>query len=803
MTDGDWDIWFYDPGPERELSGGVFTVDSQLRAALRRLTKVAVSRKTLAELEDFAAHTQHYINKRIALISHVDTLSDAELKRLGGVTSALRNIAKAQGSNGRPVHFSFIHRDPTSSLAELPHTDELGKSLRVKIQNHEKMFDRLVCIGPRMFAHLRSQWPSWDDDRLLQLGAGMVERPPLRQFDEPILRPMPRKSNVRVLFGSPTTPKTMAQRGLDVFAQAAGLVQAHFVDRYVDITFVVSGIGFDLDPGVVPASAAKNNDAEERELLDHFARALTGLAGEVFDGITDFEVRILVDRTMWLQDELDRADIFVLPSRDEPFGLVAAEALSKGKPVIVSQNSGIGEALLDYAADSFLPVENYVCALTPQALARSIETVIEGDRSRRLFHRIAHGAYARLSWSNAAHQLLNALDLPERYYKPVVEISEAAATRIFEEIPGSLSQDSLVLPIGPHIQVTGVRFNLPIATAAVIEKFDSNKGRQVTLETSGSLLFVRKVITDPSQLDGNSSIRDMKRQWKSIRAELAEKAADPSLTGIYPHVHDVGSDEQLVMEYIDGGSVERVSSLGEAQRLTRLATVQLLRAALAVGVPERGPTAWEFCSRELADRVVRLERSVGHLSSEETRELGLPVDLIESCRQFFSGRELSGSDDPYISLAIHGDFGINNVVFKSDALHGDRIVFIDTRARWDAKEKPRWDIVFDLATLYIFTAVIQPVLASEFGFGVTSPLHGQASLLTAIIEQAVADTGYGTTDRQWRRRVEAACAVRLLGSISAQLTSARSRHLERARRVAEVTSAFIHSPRPIIWDAPK
>lgn len=42
---------------------------------------------------------------------------------------------------------------------------------------------------------------------------------------------------------------------------------------------------------------------------------------------------------------LNRADIFVMPSVSEPFGLVAMEAAQMHTPVIVSKNSGVGEVL--------------------------------------------------------------------------------------------------------------------------------------------------------------------------------------------------------------------------------------------------------------------------------------------------------------------------------------------------------------------------------------------------------------------------------------------------------------------------
>jgi hypothetical protein len=42
---------------------------------------------------------------------------------------------------------------------------------------------------------------------------------------------------------------------------------------------------------------------------------------------------------------LARADVLVMPSRSEPFGLVALEALARGTPAIVSRSSGVAEVV--------------------------------------------------------------------------------------------------------------------------------------------------------------------------------------------------------------------------------------------------------------------------------------------------------------------------------------------------------------------------------------------------------------------------------------------------------------------------
>jgi glycosyltransferase involved in cell wall biosynthesis len=51
-------------------------------------------------------------------------------------------------------------------------------------------------------------------------------------------------------------------------------------------------------------------------------------------------------------DDLDAwyasLDVFVLPSRNDPFGLVVAEAMVRGIPVIVSDGCGIADFLHDH-----------------------------------------------------------------------------------------------------------------------------------------------------------------------------------------------------------------------------------------------------------------------------------------------------------------------------------------------------------------------------------------------------------------------------------------------------------------------
>lgn len=60
---------------------------------------------------------------------------------------------------------------------------------------------------------------------------------------------------------------------------------------------------------------------------------------------------------------LDRADIFVMPSLSEPFGLVALEAAERHTPVIISKTSGVKEVLPSAVAVDFWDIQQMTDAV--------------------------------------------------------------------------------------------------------------------------------------------------------------------------------------------------------------------------------------------------------------------------------------------------------------------------------------------------------------------------------------------------------------------------------------------------------
>ena len=98
------------------------------------------------------------------------------------------------------------------------------------------------------------------------------------------------------------------------------------------------------------------------------------------------------------------ADLVIMPSRTEGFGLAALEALTAGLPVLVSRNSGLGEALkkVPFASSCVIQSED------PKDWASAIKAVRGKDRKLRLKEaEVLRGGYAEMySWQDHCNRLV-------------------------------------------------------------------------------------------------------------------------------------------------------------------------------------------------------------------------------------------------------------------------------------------------------------------------------------------------------------------------------------------------------------
>ena len=156
------------------------------------------------------------------------------------------------------------------------------------------------------------------------------------------------------------------QKGVDYFVRAARRV----VDVDKDVVFVISGWG-DM----------------EREIME-----LVGKLG--------LSQHVIFAGALW-EDDRDRmyqaADLLVMPSVSEPFGLVPLEAMQHGTPALISKQSGVAEVLTHVLKVDFWDIDDMankiLAALRYTALHKQL--VHEGRRE-----------LLRITWKRAAEKVI-------------------------------------------------------------------------------------------------------------------------------------------------------------------------------------------------------------------------------------------------------------------------------------------------------------------------------------------------------------------------------------------------------------
>jgi len=90
------------------------------------------------------------------------------------------------------------------------------------------------------------------------------------------------------------------------------------------------------------------------------------------------------------------ADVCVVPSYYESFGLVAVEAMACGVPVVASRVGGLTSTISDGETGYLIP---WRC---PEPFAERLELLLDNDELRRSFGRAGREAVERYRWANVA-----------------------------------------------------------------------------------------------------------------------------------------------------------------------------------------------------------------------------------------------------------------------------------------------------------------------------------------------------------------------------------------------------------------
>jgi glycosyltransferase involved in cell wall biosynthesis len=175
------------------------------------------------------------------------------------------------------------------------------------------------------------------------------------------MRPITKNEKIVLFLGRLTM-----QKGPEYFLRAAKKV----VERYQDVRFVVAGSG---------------------DMIAQCVREVAELKLGRYVTFTGFLSGDDVDRVFSM------ADLYVMPSVSEPFGIAPLEALSHNVPVIISRQSGVSEVLTHVLKVDFWDIDE---------MANKILAVLTHPPLQRALRQHGQIELRKLSWRGSAMKLL-------------------------------------------------------------------------------------------------------------------------------------------------------------------------------------------------------------------------------------------------------------------------------------------------------------------------------------------------------------------------------------------------------------
>ena len=242
-----------------------------------------------------------------------------------------------------------VHTDPEELGMFKNYADSIAKGEKKHQEEVElcKLADQVVAIGPKLAEAFSSYLRSCGKDQdVLNLTPGIFS-----EFAD-VTQASEERGRFRVLVFGRGDSEDFFLKGYDIASHAVAELCKH-EEHLFKLVFVGAPKG------------------EEKKVKDMLLK----------EGIAPSQliVRSYKEREQ-LAAQLCEADLAIMPSRSEGFGLAALEALSAGLPVLVSSNSGIGKALKRVPTGSYCVVNSE----KPKKWAKAIRTICRKERGLRL-----------------------------------------------------------------------------------------------------------------------------------------------------------------------------------------------------------------------------------------------------------------------------------------------------------------------------------------------------------------------------------------------------------------------------------
>jgi D-inositol-3-phosphate glycosyltransferase len=264
-------------------------------------------------------------------------------------------------------HVTMFH-----TLGEIKNRASLSEhETDLRIESEAKIIagaDRVICATEQERTLLRQLYAASSDKvSVIPLGVDLDRFRPGEQDDA--RRALGLKDERIILFVGRIEPL----KGLDILISAAALLES------------------DVECSVLIVGGDESSIAEVAELQE-LARE-KGIEQRVaFVGAVDHDMLPLY---------YNAADLCVVPSHYESFGLVAVEAMASGVPVVASRVGGLAGTVKDGETGYLI---SWLC---PEPFAERIELLLENEPLRRNLGESARAAVGRYRWENVAAAVLD------------------------------------------------------------------------------------------------------------------------------------------------------------------------------------------------------------------------------------------------------------------------------------------------------------------------------------------------------------------------------------------------------------
>ena len=358
--------------------GGLSTISRELAIQLAKLSEVEVTVLLLRCSEEdknqaLLSNVKIVEAKRHPGFDELDWLSfppkDLQIDVIVGHGVKLGHQAQVIKDLKKSKWVQVVHTDPEELGMYKSYSNPISKGEgkhRIEVELCE-MADFVVGIGPKLSEAFRSYLRSCHKDQnVVDFTPGVFD-----EFKSVKQSPEERKHCSVLVFGRGDN-EDFELKGFDIAARAVASLPG------TRLVFVGSPDG---------------KREEIKEMLTKCGVPAKSLRVRGFVQSRDDLKRLFLE-----------VDLVLMPSRTEGFGLTGLEALSAGLPVLVSSNSGFGEALskVPFGSSSVIDSED------PEVWAAAMKKVWGKDREGRLDEaETLRTSYERkYSWANQSRDLL-------------------------------------------------------------------------------------------------------------------------------------------------------------------------------------------------------------------------------------------------------------------------------------------------------------------------------------------------------------------------------------------------------------